>query len=106
VVWDRRPRRGANVLTVLRATRAAKCPLRIISFDCTLEPLRFDWSTRDALVISDMKVRSKFFCAIIKPPLRMANRQVTGNFNSEIFRHCWKNFVKPRSFFPRRSHFI
>lgn len=49
VVWDVGLGAAANVLTVLRATRAATCPLRIISFDCTLEPLRFGLEHADAL---------------------------------------------------------
>jgi len=41
IIWDVGLGAAANVLTVLRATRAAQCPLRIISFDHTLEPLKF-----------------------------------------------------------------
>lgn len=41
IIWDVGLGAAANVLTVLRATRAATCPLRIISFDHTLEPLQF-----------------------------------------------------------------
>src|ERR1700733_13682926 len=41
VIWDVGLGAAANVLTVLRATRAASCPLRIISFDHTLAPLQF-----------------------------------------------------------------
>jgi hypothetical protein len=41
VIWDVGLGAAANVLTVLRATRHAPCPLRILSFDHTLEPLQF-----------------------------------------------------------------
>src|SRR3954466_15458090 len=41
VIWDVGLGAAANVLTVLRSTRSAHCPLRIISFDHTLEPLQF-----------------------------------------------------------------
>jgi tRNA U34 5-methylaminomethyl-2-thiouridine-forming methyltransferase MnmC len=41
VIWDVGLGAAANVLTVLRATRAATCPLRIISFDHTIAPLQF-----------------------------------------------------------------
>src|SRR6267378_5321508 len=41
IIWDVGLGAAANVLTVLRATRAAACPLRVISFDHTLEPLQF-----------------------------------------------------------------
>jgi tRNA U34 5-methylaminomethyl-2-thiouridine-forming methyltransferase MnmC len=41
VIWDVGLGAAANVLTVLRATRAATCPLRIISFDHTLAALQF-----------------------------------------------------------------
>lgn len=41
VIWDVGLGAAANVLTVLRATRAATCLLRIISFDHTIAPLQF-----------------------------------------------------------------
>src|SRR3984893_3902511 len=41
IIWDVGLGAAANVLTVLRATRDLPCPLRIVSFDHTLEPLRF-----------------------------------------------------------------
>jgi tRNA U34 5-methylaminomethyl-2-thiouridine-forming methyltransferase MnmC len=41
VIWDVGLGAAANVLTVLRATRDSRCPLRIISFDHTLEALEF-----------------------------------------------------------------
>jgi tRNA U34 5-methylaminomethyl-2-thiouridine-forming methyltransferase MnmC len=41
VIWDVGLGAAANVLTVLHATSAARCPLRIVSFDHTLEPLQF-----------------------------------------------------------------
>lgn len=41
VIWDVGLGAAANVLTVLRATREISTPLRILSFDHTLEPLQF-----------------------------------------------------------------
>lgn len=41
VVWDVGLGAAANALAVLRATRDQPCPLRLVSFDTTLEPLRF-----------------------------------------------------------------
>ncbi len=41
VIWDIGLGAAANVLTVLHATREVATPVRIISFDWTLEPLRF-----------------------------------------------------------------
>lgn len=41
VIWDVGLGAAANTLTVLRATRDLPCRLRLISFDHTLEPLRF-----------------------------------------------------------------
>jgi len=41
VIWDVGLGAAANALTVLAATRTLPCRLRLISFDHTLEPLRF-----------------------------------------------------------------
>ncbi len=49
VIWDVGLGAAANVLTVLRATRDTTCPLRIISFDHTLEPLQFALENAAAL---------------------------------------------------------
>jgi hypothetical protein len=49
VLWDVGLGAAANVLTVLRATGGAKCPLRVMSFDHTLEPLRFALENAGAL---------------------------------------------------------
>ena len=49
VLWDVGLGAAANVLTTLRATRTLPCPLRILSFDKTLEPLRFALGHADEL---------------------------------------------------------
>ncbi len=49
VVWDVGLGAAANVLTVLRATKNTNCPLRIVSFDYTLEPLQFALENAEAL---------------------------------------------------------
>jgi tRNA U34 5-methylaminomethyl-2-thiouridine-forming methyltransferase MnmC len=41
VIWDVGLGAAANALTVLRATRDLACPIRLVSFDCTTEPLAF-----------------------------------------------------------------
>lgn len=41
VVWDVGLGAAANALAVIRATRELACQLRLVSFDHTLEPLRF-----------------------------------------------------------------
>ena len=41
VIWDVGLGAAANVLTVLRAVSGHERALRIVSFDCTLEPLQF-----------------------------------------------------------------
>jgi tRNA U34 5-methylaminomethyl-2-thiouridine-forming methyltransferase MnmC len=41
VVWDVGLGAAANVLTLLRATRSLRSPVRVVSFDSTLEPLEF-----------------------------------------------------------------
>ncbi|SPE62832.1 conserved hypothetical protein [Verrucomicrobia bacterium] len=49
VIWDVGLGAAANALAVLRATRHVSCSLRLLSFDCTLEPLRFALQHTDAL---------------------------------------------------------
>jgi len=49
VVWDIGLGAAGNVLTFLRATRDLSCDLEIISFDRTLEPLRFAIEQADRL---------------------------------------------------------
>jgi len=41
VIWDVGLGAAANPLTVLRATRDLDCQIRVVSFDHTLEPLKF-----------------------------------------------------------------
>lgn len=41
VIWDVGLGAAANALTVLRATRDLAGPIRVVSFDCTIEPLKF-----------------------------------------------------------------
>lgn len=49
VIWDVGLGAAANVLAVLRASRAISCSIRIVSFDVTLEPLQFALKHADAL---------------------------------------------------------
>lgn len=49
VVWDVGLGAAANALAVLRATVDLGVSLQLLSFDCSLEPLRFAISHRDAL---------------------------------------------------------
>jgi hypothetical protein len=49
VVWDVGLGAAANALTVLRATRDIACQIRLVSFDHTLEPLKFALKNADAL---------------------------------------------------------
>ena len=49
VIWDVGLGAAANALTVLRAARHLCASVRLISFDETLEPLRFAWNHRSAL---------------------------------------------------------
>ncbi|MHB1306429.1 MAG: MnmC family methyltransferase [Limisphaerales bacterium] len=49
VIWDVGLGAAANALTVLRRTRGIACPVRLISFDHTLEPLRFGLLHSDEL---------------------------------------------------------
>ncbi len=49
VIWDVGLGAAANALTVLRATRKFACPIRLVSFDNTIEPLTFAFQNADAL---------------------------------------------------------
>ena len=49
VVWDVGLGAAANALALLRATVALSVPLQLLSFDCSLAPLRFANSNRDSL---------------------------------------------------------
>ncbi len=49
MIWDVGLGAAANVLTVLRATRAVPCQVRVVSFDHTVEALRFALTHRDPL---------------------------------------------------------
>jgi hypothetical protein len=49
VIWDVGLGAAANALTVLRATRDLACPIRLVSFDCTIEPLTFALQNAAAL---------------------------------------------------------
>ncbi|MCL4786568.1 MAG: methyltransferase [Verrucomicrobia bacterium] len=49
VVWDVGLGAAANAMAVLRAARDFPCPLRLVSFDNTLEPLAFALEHADAL---------------------------------------------------------
>jgi tRNA U34 5-methylaminomethyl-2-thiouridine-forming methyltransferase MnmC len=49
VIWDVGLGAAANALTVLRAARSLACSIHLLSFDHTLEPLRFALQHTDAL---------------------------------------------------------
>lgn len=49
VIWDIGLGAAANVLTVFRATRSAKCPLCVLSFDLTLSALKFALENEETL---------------------------------------------------------
>ncbi len=49
VIWDVGLGAAANALTVLRATRNIACNIRLVSFDHTIEPLKFGLQHADAL---------------------------------------------------------
>lgn len=49
VIWDVGLGAAANVLTVLRAARHIPATVQIVSFDCTLEPLKFAIQNADCL---------------------------------------------------------
>jgi len=49
VVWDVGLGAAANALTLLRLTRDRPCPLRLVSFDDTVEPLLFALLNADTL---------------------------------------------------------
>ena len=49
VVWDIGLGAAANALTIFRATQKLDCSIHLLSFDCTLEPLRFALEHKETL---------------------------------------------------------
>src|SRR5205823_8155722 len=49
VIWDVGLGAAANAITVLRATRGVSCPIRMLSFDQTIEPLQFALNHAESL---------------------------------------------------------
>lgn len=49
VIWDVGLGAAANALTVLRAAREFPCPIRLVSFDNTIEPIKFALQNAGAL---------------------------------------------------------
>jgi hypothetical protein len=49
VIWDVGLGAAANPITVLRASKELPCPIDVVSFDHTLEPLRFALEHTDSL---------------------------------------------------------
>jgi tRNA U34 5-methylaminomethyl-2-thiouridine-forming methyltransferase MnmC len=49
VVWDVGLGAAANALTVLRAAREFSCPIRLVSFDNTIDPIKFALQNAGAL---------------------------------------------------------
>ncbi len=90
VIWDVGLGAAANVLTVLRGTRATACPLRVISFDHTLEPLQFALANAAALgYFTDYEVTVENFIREHHATFTDGNRQITwqlhlGDFPSII----------------------
>jgi tRNA U34 5-methylaminomethyl-2-thiouridine-forming methyltransferase MnmC len=82
VIWDVGLGAAANVLTVLRATRETHCPLRIISFDHTLEPLQFALENAEALgYFTDYEPPVAAFLKNHHHTFTDGNRQVTWNLH-------------------------
>ncbi|HWF19717.1 MAG TPA: MnmC family methyltransferase, partial [Verrucomicrobiae bacterium] len=81
---------AANVLTVLRATRESHCPLRILSFDHTLEPLQFAFENAITLgYFGGYEYIVETFLREYQVTFMDANRQITwelflGDFPSLI----------------------
>ena len=87
VIWDVGLGAAANVLTVLRATRSASCPLRIISFDHTIEPLQF--ALANAEILGYFNDYEKPVATFLRDQAQFNSRtpaaQLIGNFTSAIF---------------------
>ena len=102
VIWDVGLGAAANVLTVLRATRDSRCPLRIISFDHTLEALEFALANAAALgYFSDYETAVRNFLREHHSQFTDGNRTVTwelhlGDFPS-IIRNPQSTIRNPHS---------
>jgi tRNA U34 5-methylaminomethyl-2-thiouridine-forming methyltransferase MnmC len=102
VIWDVGLGAAANVLTVLRATRASHCPLRIISFDHTLEPLQFALENAATLgYFNDYETPVANFIRAHHAHFTDGNRQVTwelhlGDFPS-VIRNPQSEICNPHS---------
>jgi hypothetical protein len=83
VIWDVGLGAAANVLTVLAATRDLPCPLRILSFDHTLDPLRFGVSHREQLT----------YFASYAPVVNMLIERGEVQFANDRQPVCWQAHV-------------
>jgi len=84
VIWDVGLGAAANALTVLRATREVSADIRLISFDHTLEPLRFAFGQRAAL---------GYFDGYETTVEQLLSEEKRAEFQNGQQRVCWECFV-------------
>jgi tRNA U34 5-methylaminomethyl-2-thiouridine-forming methyltransferase MnmC len=107
VVWDVGLGAAANPLTFLRATRDLQCAIRIVSFDQTLEPLKFALRHADNFAYLDGYER--LLDELISAPARQANvirggqkvnwELMVGDFPSLIQDSAAELWAKPHAIF-------
>jgi tRNA U34 5-methylaminomethyl-2-thiouridine-forming methyltransferase MnmC len=103
VVWDVGLGAAANPLAVLRAARQRRCSIRMLSFDQTLEPLRFALAQSEALgYISGYEVQLQTLLQRGRVVFRDANASVEwevvlGDFPALLTQPQAQTFPKPHA---------
>src|SRR5262245_39299564 len=103
VIWDVGLGAAANAITVLRATQACNCRIRMVSFDNTIEPLKFALQHVEALSYLDgYESRLEQLVAVHKVSFEDGKQQVAwelhlGDFPKLIAHESAQRLPKPHA---------